>query len=260
MFKVLRSNVTQLSSLCAPLQFRLESGERRVESCFLLSGSSRCDLYVAGVFCLQIQIEKGGNSWFPLPKWSENRQRLFVPLSLSQPHPPALFLSSQFAHCISEEIQTHLFPFRKNFFPTEAHFVDQSPSVVAAAALSSAVSALRDRSSNPVTLDKFNSRLSEVTGIPASTIKLCQDAQLIAIADTVATVTLRETKYPPLQHATSAPSQCLCAQGKSVINSYLDKPETPTDLQDVIFWIYIQQVALPPLPFHSTQIWHTGPI
>ena len=118
--------------------------------------------------------------------------------------------------------------------------MDQSPSVLAAAAVSSAVSALRDHSSNPVTLDKFNSRLSEVTGISSSRIKLCQDAQLITLAETVATVTLRgtcgETKYQTLQIPTSnlAP-QLLCSQGKAVIDSYLDKPETPTDLQDVIF-------------------------
>lgn len=184
------------------------------------------------------------------------RKRHKDPLSL-QPHPPALFLFAKVppgpvasarrekererkGKC-NTHTQNSPFPLG-NFFPTEAEFVDQSPSVLAAAAVSSAVTALRDHSSNAVTLDKFNSRLSEVTGIPSSRIKLCQDAQLIILAETVATVTLRTcgetTKYQTLQIQTSnlAPQILCTGQGKAVIDSYsLDKPETPTDLQDVIF-------------------------
>lgn len=120
--------------------------------------------------------------------------------------------------------------------------MDQSPSVLAAAAVSSAVTALRDHSTNSVTLDKFTSRLSEVTGIPMTRIKLCQDAQLIALAETVASVTLRTSsesgKYQTVQLQSSLVHQTqLCNQSKTttVIDSYLEKPETPTDLQDVIF-------------------------
>lgn len=114
---------------------------------------------------------------------------------------------------------------------TEMAFVNTSPSVLATAALLTAIRAVLPHHDSALT-----SKAEEVTGLPAPTIESCVTdiEHMVTSLDTGLTLGLSHTAAPAV-----AFKHTMSQAHKSVIcNSSHQQsatPETPTDVQDVLF-------------------------
>ncbi|XP_076305890.1 G1/S-specific cyclin-D3-like [Tachypleus tridentatus] len=119
---------------------------------------------------------------------------------------------------------------------TELKFTPYSPSLIATASVAAAANGLHWIKKQWSTLDELLRMLQQITGIEAKTIWCCveQIEEIVESNRNTSQTTLTKSNItPPSGNKASSSSNSLSSS----------QPETPTDVQDVLFWKKKEQLA-----------------